>query len=564
MIQFFRNIINLGVSEDKSLFELRKIRLVNSFSLIAAGLMILFSGLNLSIGAYIQALLIFSGCLFIAIPSIYLNKIGKHDWAKYYFIGLGLIFIDLVTFRAVFNFQNRYNEVFLIGFSTLTVVLLENPAKSIFFIFIALSTLAMITVRQLLADLPITNDIIMAYMNTLVAYSCIYFFINIFKKEQLRSVEVLEHYSKELEEKEKEIIKQRDEIFANRLLLRSTLDSLPLFISMLDMDGKFLIANSKYEKALKKPISEIEGRHYRELLPSDMMDTHESHIIKGLAGETIEFEDTTSLKSGRLIHSIGKYIPIFDAHNNQVALAIYVVDITKLKQTEAELISLNDTKNKLLSIISHDIRSPLNSLKGLLSITSEMDESTFETYTAKIATQLEVVTFSLDNMLNWAKTQMDGFSINPEEVSLNKLIDDCLPLFEERIKEKNIVIVPLKQKDLNVYVDPESLKLVIRNVLSNALKYTPNEGKIELDVVNDYDQLILNIIDNGIGISDENIKQLNEGITSVSSRKGTNGEKGTGLGLSLSIEILNKNNGELKLARNKVGTTAQIILPKKG
>lgn len=223
MLEFIKDIINLGVKEEQPLFDHRKIRLINIASLISAGFMLIFGLLNIALGANTQALLILSGCLIIAFPPIYFNKIGKYKIATYYLLGFGIIFVDFVTFRAVFNFQNRYNEVFLIGMSTLMVVLLENPAKIIFFSIVVISTLAMITTRQILADLPIGSDTIMAYLNTTIAFTAVYFFINIFKEEQLRSVKKMEEFSEALKRQEKEITKQRDELFASRQLLRLSL-----------------------------------------------------------------------------------------------------------------------------------------------------------------------------------------------------------------------------------------------------------------------------------------------------------------------------------------------------
>ncbi|MTI41445.1 sensor histidine kinase [Fulvivirga lutimaris] len=561
MISFFKDVINLGVNEGQLLFEQRKIRLVNIFALISAGLMLAFSMLNIVLGANSQALLILSGCLFIAFPTIYLNKVGRYQLARFIFLGLGLIFVDIVTFRAVFNFQNRHNEVFLVGYSTLIVVLMNNPLKSILFSFNVVSTLVMITLRQTIAGLPITSDTIMAYLNALVAFGCVYFFISIFKQELIRSVGKVEEFGEELQKQEKEILKQRDELFANRQLLRSTIDSLPVFISMIDMKGKYLIANSQYAKAFKMPISEIEGKHYSEILPESILKTHRLLINDGFKGIGREFDEIAEIDKQNVIHSLGKYIPVYDSRKEQIALAVYVVDVTKLKKTEAELVSLNETKNRLLSVISHDIRAPLNSLKGIINISGNITQENLSQFINKVNNRLTIVTFNLDNLLNWARGQMDGLNLSPEEININDLIIRNIEMMKDVSKKKKVEIIYSESSPLNVNADPESLNLVLRNILNNAIKFTPEGEKIHIRSFTENENMCIEVVDSGDGISEEIIEQLHSGVTALNSEEGTMGEKGTGLGLTLSMDLIIRNNGALKFKNSDKGTTVTIKIP---
>ncbi|MEQ8476060.1 PAS domain-containing sensor histidine kinase [Fulvivirga sp.] len=562
MITFLKDIINLGVNEDQLLFEQRKIRLVNIFSIIGAGLMVIFGLLNVALGANAQALLILSGCLVIAFPPLYFNKNGKYNLARYYLLGFGLVFVDLVTFRAVFNFQNRHNEVFLIGISTLMVVLLDNPAKSIFFLLTVISTIAMITTRQIIAGLPIGNDTFMAYLNTIVAFGCVYFFINIFKEEQLRSVSKIEEFGEELQRQEKEILKQRDELFASRQLLRSTLDSIPVFISMIDMKGKYLIANSRYGEVFNMPISEIEGKHYSEILPESLLKTHRHLISQGLSGIGLEFDEIAEINEQNIIHSLGKYIPVYDSRNEQIALAVYAVDVTKLKQTEAELLSLNDTKNRLLSVISHDIRAPLNSLKGIINISGNITQENLSQFISKVNTRLTSVTFNLDNLLNWAKGQMEGITIKPEVVDVKALIDQNIALVADYAETKKVKIKSIGSADLKAFVDSESLSLVMRNILNNAIKFSPEHAEVEISAEKTVTCIKIAVSDKGEGMDNTQIQHLASGASALVSQDGTAGEKGTGLGLALSQDLVIKNKGQMKIEGIKgKGTTVEICIP---
>ncbi len=562
MGNFLNNIINIGIIENQSMFEHRRIRLVNLFSLISAMLMVVFGGLNLYQGANFQGLIILSGILYISLPPIYFNKIGKYRLSRHYFIATSIIFIDIVTFRALFNFQNRHNEVFLVGYSAIIVVLCDNPAKGIFFFLTTLSTLVMITLRQQLAGLPIGTDTFMAYINTLVAFACVYFFIDIFKKEVMKNVAQLQEYSEELERHEVRIIRQRDEIFANRQLLRSAIDNIPVFIGLIDMQGKYLIANSLYATTFGLPISKIEGAHYTKVLPDGILNEHIKYIDEGLNGKEVSFEGVANLPNDNNTHVMGKYVPVFDAFKKQIALAVYVVDVTTLKDTEAKLVALNQTKNRILSIISHDVRSPLNSLRGLISVSDQISESDFRGFVNKVDKQLYNVTFNLDNLLNWSKGQMKGFTINPQPTDLVSLCHSTITLFEDQIKEKNLNLSKFINVTREYQIDKESIRLVLRNILSNAIKFTPKNGEIKCFITGKDDGLTIEIQDSGHGIEPDKIDLILTGAQTVKSNLGTEGEKGTGLGLSLCVEIVNKNNGQINISSTpENGTKVMIFIP---
>lgn len=554
-------LINTGVDEHLEPFETRKTRLVNLFSLIGALLSIVFAIMNFLVGATTQGFLILSGLIVIAAPPLYLNHIKKRNSASFYLIAVALIFIDLITFRAVFNFQNRHNEVFLIGFSTIILVLLNNPLRLIFYSLTALSTIAMITARQLLAELPIGNDTYMAYLNVVLAYGFIYFFLDIFKKEQEKSVLILEAYNTKLEQQGKEIEKQRDDVFANRKLIRDTIDNLPVYIGLLDMKGRYLLANKLFSKTFRLPLEEIEGKHYSAVLSDSLKEKHTEIINQGLKGNSPEFSETIELPNGKIIHSMGKYVPLYDENENQFALAVYVADVTQLKHTEGELRSLNETKNRLLSIITHDIRGPLNSLKGLISLSDHISEQEFKKFIENVDKQLNTVNFNLDNVLNWAKTQMQGFKITRHKASVTDILLNTLKLFEPQLKEKGIKVNVNSEDKKHAFVDNNCLYLIFRNLISNAIKFSFPKSEIMIRLTEDGNNLLIDIIDSGTGIPAEKIEELEKGAQSVISEVGTIGESGTGLGLSLSFEMAKLNGGKLKIVPSPGGgTTARVSL----
>jgi signal transduction histidine kinase len=331
---------------------------------------------------------------------------------------------------------------------------------------------------------------------------------------------------------------------------------------MIDIKGKYLIANLRYGEVFNMPISAIEGKHYSEVLPESILKTHRFLINQGLKGIGQEFDEESDLGNGETINSIGKYIPVFDENNKQIALAVYAVDVTQLKHTEAELIALNNTKNRLLSVISHDIKAPLNSLKGIINISENITQDNLITFVDKVNQRLNAVTFNLDNLLNWAKGQMEGISLKPEIVDLNSLLSQNIELLSDYSVRKKVHINQNFERNLKVFVDAESLNLVIRNILNNAIKFSPEHSEVEVNASSLEESVKIEITDKGIGISQEYIDQLEKGSTALVSHDGTLGEKGTGLGLSLSLDLVLKNNGTLTLSRIKpVGTKVDIKIP---
>ncbi|MDX1628208.1 MAG: PAS domain-containing sensor histidine kinase, partial [Fulvivirga sp.] len=492
-----------------------------------------------------------------------LNKYGKYKFGRHYFIILSLIFLSSAIFNSIVLGQNRANEVMMIGFSALIIVLFKKQTKNIYFTITWLLTLGINTSRRVVGDLPLDSDAIMAYINISTGFLMVYFFTSMYKNDLLENNRKLKETSDQLEKQQAEISKQRDQISANKKLLRAAIDSLPVFIAMLDMQGNYLLANKKYEETFGIPVEEMEGKHYREVLPDQITDIHDVYIAKGLTGEICDFDDLVEMPGDEKMQALGRYIPVFNDDGQQFALAVYVVDITSLKDAEARLMELNNAKNRLLGLISHDLRAPLKSLKGLIDISGHIDEAEMKQFIEKVSKRLSIVNFSLDNLLEWAKLQMEGFKVHAEEVKLSELIEKSVELFEEQLIRKDLAVRLHGMKDeVRVWVDKESINLVIRNILNNAIKFSPKGSEIEINIVNKDQTTELTITDSGKGMDDQVLRSLKTGAAYLPSSEGTSGEKGTGLGLSLSLELMKANKGllDFEISRNG-GTSVKIKMP---
>lgn len=237
------------------------------------------------------------------------------------------------------------------------------------------------------------------------------------------------------------------------------------------------------------------------------------------------------------------------------------IEIDNLK-----LFELNKSKNKFFSIIAHDLRAPLGGLQQigellwLNNITAEKREKLTD-----VLYQNSKNTFNLlDNLLKWANANSGLIVYKPSQLDIHEIILNNIRLFKSQVKFKDLELSCNFENNTFVYADHEMIDTVIRNLISNAIKYTSEGGKIEvvLDEINKSNNTCtLTIIDNGVGISKEAQLKIFE-IESTVSTLGTNDEKGTGLGLKLCKEFLTINKGNIWIESNEnIGTSVFITLP---
>lgn len=206
---------------------------------------------------------------------------------------------------------------------------------------------------------------------------------------------------------------------------------------------------------------------------------------------------------------------------------------------------LNEQKNKLISVISHDFNTPLNNIKSYLQIMRQMELSTKE----RLHIEQELMQVTTDtqnlllNLLNWTKNNMNSMNYSIEIVNINDAISDTIQLYTKIAAEKKIELDYNISNEINVEGNYEMVDIVMRNLISNAIKFTPEAGKISIFTIDDGDHCKIVVKDNGIGLP-ENIKETIFSTKTIPSY-GTRNEKGAGLGLSLCKEFVEKMNGEI-------------------
>jgi ligand-binding sensor domain-containing protein/signal transduction histidine kinase len=226
-----------------------------------------------------------------------------------------------------------------------------------------------------------------------------------------------------------------------------------------------------------------------------------------------------------------------------------------LQEQKDKLMELNSTKDKFFSIIAHDLRSPFQSLLGLSEIlVSEVNENVDDKYRKMAQSIYESSNriYSLvENLLTWSRTQTNKITFEPQEINIPSIIDNLISLLKPNLVQKRLTIGKEFLSYKNGYCDKNMFEMVIRNLVTNAIKFTPFDGKINITVTENKDNLQIEVWDSGIGINNDDLKKLFR-IDSGNNRKGTNGEVGTGLGLVLCKEFVEKNNGRIWV-NSKVG-----------
>ncbi len=235
-----------------------------------------------------------------------------------------------------------------------------------------------------------------------------------------------------------------------------------------------------------------------------------------------------------------------------------------LEKREKELNSSNDTKNKLFSIIGHDLRGPIGALQELLKLfgEGEMGKDEFLDFIPKLREDIDHIFFTLNNLLSWGRTQMNGSVTQPVVVDLESLTKENVNLLSEVAKKKSIRIVNHIEPNTFIWSDTNQIDIVVRNLISNALKFTPMNGMITIDAVDMEDCWQISVKDTGVGMDKITLGKLFDKSANVSTY-GTNNEKGTGLGLSLCKEMVENNKGQIWVESSiNIGSSFYFTLPK--
>lgn len=235
----------------------------------------------------------------------------------------------------------------------------------------------------------------------------------------------------------------------------------------------------------------------------------------------------------------------------------------EMETRSEELERLNQVKDKFFSIISHDLRSPINALSGLLDLLDRgaVKPEELSRHIHELKSRFTHTRTLLNNLLDWTLLQMDKLSLHPVRIDIHKIVDENIQLLQS-IPSKQIALYNEVAPGTIGFADANTVNLVIRNLITNALKFTNDGGKVVVSAKDGHTQWVISVQDNGVGMKDDVLNILFDKTAPYTTR-GTANEKGTGLGLILCKEFVEKNGGRISVESEEgKGSTFSFTIPK--
>lgn len=325
----------------------------------------------------------------------------------------------------------------------------------------------------------------------------------------------------------------------------------PVFVK--DDQSRLVIVNDAFSTIFSLSRENIIGKTLAEDVSKEEQEIF-LKIDKQVLEDGIENinEETLTIRGGKTRTISTRKTRFIDSEGKKYLVGV-IHDITErkksevsLKESEQQLKELNTTKDKLFSIIAHDLRTPFTNIIGLtgLLIDNSIDFEESEKYIKILNSSAKNTLILLDNLLNWAKSQTGQLIFKPEKIIISNVIQEIIALNKLHADTKSISVSYTSSNDLEVFADVNMLRTVLRNLFSNAIKFTNTGGHVNIKSILKNKHVEISISDNGIGMNEEKHKSLFE-IISNTTTLGTANENGSGLGLVLCKEFVNKNGGTI-------------------
>ena len=371
-------------------------------------------------------------------------------------------------------------------------------------------------------------------------------------------LEVTQQYLKKSEEKA-------------RIALNTSKDS----IILCSLDGTIYDCNETFCNIINKPKESLVGKNHLDFFSAEIKKIRVQHLktVYETKQPLLEITDTVNDITYQT-----NLIPIIDNNGEVMQIAIYASDITKqkkaeqaLKESKARLNKSNKTKDKFLSIIAHDLKNPIGTILGFAELLNhnfdKNDSQTNKEYIGHIQQTVGSTYKLLENLLLWSQSQSENMNYNPNKENLFLLTNETIKLLNQSAIKKSITIQNKLSSSIYVYTDKNMLLTILRNLISNAIKFTPENGKVIISAKPIVDEknrsfIEVSVKDNGIGIKPDIQSTLFDIATNTSSA-GTNNESGTGLGLILCNEFILKHGGKIWVkSESNMGSEFIFTLPK--
>ena len=343
--------------------------------------------------------------------------------------------------------------------------------------------------------------------------------------------------------------------------LKTITSTIPELIFVMDEDGRYIDIKFADEDTLEYIKEKYIGKLVNDVFPitlaSKLKNFIQTTIETGIK-QTLEYE-IENLSGTIWFEATSALFPIKLSGKKCVVIAAH--DITYRKKAEHDLKELNATKDKFFTILAHDLRNPFGALlsfsKILLEDLERNDISDSIRLAKYINTSAELIFDLLENLLQWARSQTGRLEYKPQKIILSDLVNNVVQLHQSQACNKQITLTSKLQESLVVKADMNLLNTVMRNLISNAIKYTPPDGNVWVEVSKIPGFVQVTVVDTGVGIPPQGIAKLFR-IDTMYSTVGTGSEKGTGLGLILCKEFIELQGGTIRV-ESELGKGTKFI-----
>jgi len=370
-----------------------------------------------------------------------------------------------------------------------------------------------------------------------------------------------------LRKRAEEQLKQSEERF------RTIVENLGEGVAIVNEKEEFVFTNRMADEIFGVKKGRLIGRNLREFMSESQFQEILNQTGQRKKGVHSKYETEITRPNGEKRLILVSTVPKFDSAGNFEGTVGVFRDITQRKNNEltiqnqnVELKEINSQKDKLFSIIAHDLRSPFNSFLGLTEMMEkelhQMTLGEIQTIARNLKESATRIYNLLSNLLEWSRIQRGTIEAAPQGFLLNDVVQQCTDALLDMTNHKGIIIINKIPPDFEVYADPNMLQIIIHNLLTNALKFTPTHGIVSLNAKQlNTDEVEISVSDTGIGMKNEMVKKLFR-IDVNSNRPGTNGEPSTGLGLLLCKEFVEKHRGKINVSSKEGnGSTFRFTLP---
>jgi len=374
-----------------------------------------------------------------------------------------------------------------------------------------------------------------------------------------------------LKNKLEQFDKIKADLFESEEKFRTIFEKNTSAIAIIDPDTTIKMVNEEYCKMGGFKMEDVIGKSWTTQIPPDdlsrLMDYNRKRLLDPSSAPD-KYEFTFYHNNGEILHALMS-VALIPGINKIITSFINITDRKKaeieLLNLAEELKELNKSKNLFFSIIAHDLRNPFSSIIGLTDLLldniQDYDITEIKKYVSMINTLAKGTFYFFEDLLVWAKTQDGKLIFEPMEFDIANLCNEVVSSVKIHADEKNISL-NLIPASYNVFADVNMIKTVIRNLISNAIKFTNIGGNIEIVIELMNDDIIVIVSDNGIGIEENNLKKL-WSISEKYTIPGTANEGGSGLGLVLCKEFVEKNKGKIWVeSEYGKGSKFKFSLPK--